>query len=96
MILGTGKTITVVEAILQVLTKLPGSRLIACTPSNSAADLLAERLHRSGALKMSDMVRLNAFNRSIEVRKSNFIFLCIDQLIINCFWFQSCNVISIR
>lgn len=61
---GTGKTITVVEAILQILTKLPGSRILACTPSNSAADLLAERLHKSGVLKISDMVRLNAFQRN--------------------------------
>ncbi|KAK7101774.1 RNA helicase Mov10l1-like [Littorina saxatilis] len=63
---GTGKTITVVESILQVLTRIPGSRLVACTPSNSAADLLAERLHNSGVIKMSDMVRLNAFNRSAD------------------------------
>lgn len=37
---GTGKTITVVEAILQIFTHMPRSRIIACTPSNSAADLL--------------------------------------------------------
>ncbi|PVD24975.1 hypothetical protein C0Q70_15471 [Pomacea canaliculata] len=61
---GTGKTITVVEAILQIFTHMPRSRIIACTPSNSAADLLVERLHMSGIIKNSDMVRLNAFQRS--------------------------------
>ncbi|XP_014786677.1 RNA helicase Mov10l1 isoform X1 [Octopus bimaculoides] len=61
---GTGKTITLVETILQILTKLPGSRILACAPSNSAADLLAERLHKSGILKLTDMVRLNAFQRN--------------------------------
>ena len=37
---GTGKTVTVVESILQVLTQIPHSRILACTPSNSAADLI--------------------------------------------------------
>ena len=37
---GTGKTITVVEAILQIFSNIPSSRIIACTPSNSAADLI--------------------------------------------------------
>ena len=41
---GTGKTITLVEAILQIFTQLPSSRIIACTPSNSAADLLVGNL----------------------------------------------------
>uniref|UniRef100_K1R4Y5 RNA helicase n=1 Tax=Magallana gigas TaxID=29159 RepID=K1R4Y5_MAGGI len=63
---GTGKTMTVVESILQVLTKISHSRVLACTPSNSAADLIAERLHMSGAVRTCDMIRLNASQRSQE------------------------------
>ncbi len=38
---GTGKTVTVVEAILQVYIQSDGrERILACTPSNSAADLI--------------------------------------------------------
>ena len=37
---GTGKTVTVVETILQTFTQLPSSRMVVCAPSNSAADLL--------------------------------------------------------
>ncbi|KAL3852404.1 hypothetical protein ACJMK2_016055 [Sinanodonta woodiana] len=63
---GTGKTVTVVESILQIFTLIPSSRIIACTPSNSAADLLTERLLQSGMVKKSDLVRLNAIQRSNE------------------------------
>ncbi|KAG6846754.1 hypothetical protein H0H93_012093 [Arthromyces matolae] len=41
---GTGKTITAVEAIRQVLKSNPSARILACAPSNSAADLIAMRL----------------------------------------------------
>ncbi|XP_013400593.1 RNA helicase Mov10l1-like [Lingula anatina] len=52
-----------VEAILQVLHSIPGSRILACAPSNSATDLLAEKLLQSNLVNKSDLVRLNAFNR---------------------------------
>lgn len=45
---GTGKTITIVEAIRQVLRRYPRARILACAPSNSAADLIALRLRVLG------------------------------------------------
>jgi putative helicase MOV10L1 len=60
---GTGKTVTLVEGILQVLHRMPSSRILACAPSNSAADLISERLHMSGAIQQGDMARLNAYQR---------------------------------
>ncbi|KAK3769722.1 hypothetical protein RRG08_004971 [Elysia crispata] len=73
---GTGKTITVVEAILQVLKRVPSSRIVACTPSNSAADLIAERLHLSGQISQTDMVRLNAFQRSCDSLPESILKYC--------------------
>ena len=54
---GTGKSVTVCEAILQIFVNMPAARILACTPSNSAADLIVERLHASGVLRQGDMVR---------------------------------------
>ncbi|XP_075052362.1 helicase MOV-10 [Mixophyes fleayi] len=41
---GTGKTVTLVEALKQVLKNIPNSCVLACAPSNSASDLLCQRL----------------------------------------------------
>ena len=63
---GTGKTMTLVEAMLQLYTQVPGCRLLACAPSNSAADLLVQRLAASGAIEPGELVRLNAASRLEE------------------------------
>ncbi|KAL4622450.1 putative helicase mov-10-B.1 isoform X1 [Arapaima gigas] len=41
---GTGKTVTIVEAIKQVRKLDPQACVLACAPSNSASDLLCERV----------------------------------------------------
>lgn len=62
---GTGKTVTIIETVLQLTRLIPHSRLLVATPSNSAADLIALRLIDSGCIKPGDMIRFVA-NRIIQ------------------------------
>ncbi|XP_045101743.1 putative helicase mov-10-B.1 isoform X1 [Portunus trituberculatus] len=61
---GTGKTVTIVEAIKQLVLKLdPNSHVLACTPSNSAADLIAIRL--LDHVPRGQVLRMNAPSRHL-------------------------------
>ncbi|KAJ1307031.1 hypothetical protein OPQ81_008010 [Rhizoctonia solani] len=59
---GTGKTVTVVECISQLLDN-DEVQILACAPSNSASDLIAQRLISLRGLQPSDLLRLNALWR---------------------------------
>ncbi|KAG9000495.1 hypothetical protein FRB93_012700 [Tulasnella sp. JGI-2019a] len=60
---GTGKTVTIIEGMRQILDSSPSARILACAPSNSAADILADRLRLSGALSRTELFRMNAPSR---------------------------------
>lgn len=64
---GTGKTVTVVETILQIWKREPNARVLAMAGSNSCADAIAKKLVQSKAVGRSDMVRLVSFQRSEHV-----------------------------
>ncbi|XP_035677058.1 putative helicase MOV-10 [Branchiostoma floridae] len=71
---GTGKTVTLVEAIKQVLKCLPSSTVLACAPSNSAADLLTQRLLNH--IPAAQLIRLNALSRSWDNVPSSIKNVC--------------------
>ncbi|XP_061487973.1 helicase MOV-10 isoform X2 [Rhineura floridana] len=58
---GTGKTVTMVEAIKQVLHCVEGSHVLACAPSNSASDLLCQLLMKH--VEKRNIYRMNASSR---------------------------------
>lgn len=63
---GTGKTVTLIETILQIMILMPHSRILVATPSNSASDLLATRLIDSKLLKPGDLIRLVSLRAALE------------------------------
>jgi RNA helicase armi len=60
---GSGKTQTVVECIEQISKKIPSSRIVVAAPSNSAANLIVERLIATQRFKGGDIVRFVSFNQ---------------------------------
>ncbi|KAK0496625.1 hypothetical protein EDD18DRAFT_1105727 [Armillaria luteobubalina] len=60
---GTGKTVTIVEAMEQLLQRHPEAHILACTPRNKAADLIAQRLLHLGP---TDIFRLNSLSRKYD------------------------------
>ncbi|KAJ7266375.1 P-loop containing nucleoside triphosphate hydrolase protein [Mycena haematopus] len=60
---GTGKTVTIVEAIHQLLLRDSEACILACAPSNSAADLIARKLMFLGT---AQLFRLNSLSRKYE------------------------------
>lgn len=83
---GTGKTMTLVEAILQLYTTRRKARILVCASSNSAADHVLEKLLAEDAVgvRQSEMFRLNATSRPLEDVKSDFITFCFFEDTFKC------------
>ncbi|KAJ7954859.1 Regulator of nonsense transcripts 1-like [Quillaja saponaria] len=84
---GTGKTVAVVEAILQLYTTQKAARILVCAPSNSAADYILEKLlnQKTVEFRENEIFRLNAHSRPYEDVKPEFIRFCFfDELVFKC------------
>ena len=75
---GTGKTATIVEAILQIFSRRPQCRILACSGSNAAADSIASKLIASERVTPKDMVRIVALCRwtSVPKKLKDYASLC--------------------
>ncbi|TKA63423.1 hypothetical protein B0A55_12210, partial [Friedmanniomyces simplex] len=75
---GTGKTKTLVELALQLISATPEAHLLVCAPSDPAADTLTQRLRQHMAPKQ--LLRLNSPSRSFpEVPMSILPFCHVDE-----------------
>ncbi|KAK5710142.1 hypothetical protein LTR17_019145 [Elasticomyces elasticus] len=74
---GTGKTKTLVELALQLVSSKPNVHLLVCAPSDPAADTLTERLRQH--LPPAELLRLNSPSRSfLELPDSILPFCFVD------------------
>ncbi|EQC30526.1 hypothetical protein SDRG_11843 [Saprolegnia diclina VS20] len=74
---GTGKTVTVIETILQLLATSPSARVLAVAPSDAAADVLATRLRLHLGAKA--LFRLNWHFRSMASVPAELLGVCFTE-----------------
>lgn len=58
---GTGKTVTIVEAILQVKINCKQTKILVCAPANDVCDMLALKLQEHCTKK--ELIRIHSANR---------------------------------
>lgn len=63
---GTGKTTTLTELVLQIFTNIKNSKIIVATQSNSASNLIAQRLIAYEEVNSTSMLRI--ISRSYAAR----------------------------
>ncbi|CAL5339672.1 unnamed protein product [Camellia sinensis] len=83
----TGKTMTLVEAILQLYATRKDAHVLVCAASNSAADHILEKPVNNEAVgvKENEIFRLNATSRSYEdVQANNIRFCFFEDFIFKC------------
>ncbi|KAI3752033.1 hypothetical protein L2E82_23135 [Cichorium intybus] len=91
---GTGKSVTLTEAILQLYKTRRNTQILVCAPSNNAADHILERIVEENGVQIrkGDLLRLNAQARSLDDIKPDYLQFCYyddEEMIFNCPTFEN-------
>jgi len=85
---GTGKTMTLVEAMLQLHTSRRKARILVCASSNSAADFVLEKLigREEFGVRETEIFRLNAMSRPYDDVKPDLLQFCFfdEDMVFKC------------
>ncbi|KAI3415783.1 hypothetical protein GPALN_005367 [Globodera pallida] len=65
---GTGKTVTLVECVRQLMQRDDSLRILICTPSNTAADLIARRIMATTKLSRAQIRRYYSLGKNVDDR----------------------------
>ncbi|KAL7671107.1 hypothetical protein ACOME3_006016 [Neoechinorhynchus agilis] len=76
---GTGKTVTLVEAITQVYKMSTLTKILACAPSNAASDLICERILSTTHIPQSQIARIYAQSRNVDDIPSSLLQVKVHQ-----------------
>lgn len=83
----TGKTVTLVEAILQLYTGNKKACILVCSSSNSASDHVLVKLLESGGtlIRERDVFRLNASSRLYDDMSQEYMQFCFfEEMVFRC------------
>lgn len=75
---GTGKTRTLIEAIIQLHIMRKDTQVLVCAPSNSAADHILEKLvsQQNVEVQEHEIFRLNALTRPLDDVNPSYLRFC--------------------
>lgn len=75
---GTGKSLTIVESILQVIINNPQAKILVCAPSDAACDVLAKRIYPllRSLDHPSELLRINWWARKLASLPAELLPFC--------------------
>lgn len=90
---GTGKTQTLVEAVMQVYARKPGSKILVCANSNAAVDLIALRVKELKVVPIETMVRVSAFYRMEKMIPPELEDITLDMEMLTASSYRDCRIV---